>query len=187
MKPASPFQETEDGSSLRLEWDNRQVRKDGCTFFFLLVFWIIWAPATVFVTGLLLVDDGGGRWFFAIWLVFGWLGTLGIPYTFLGRSWREWIEISAHTVCHGHEGFLAPRRKSFPLDTILCIFFGHVGDETPVTLSVFRVPGRLGLRNQHLFGYWLAPELKKQMFDRIEAFVRDKELSLRMHKGYHSG
>jgi hypothetical protein len=35
-----------------------------------------------------------------------------------------------------------------------------------------------------MFGYWLAPDLKRQLFERIEAFVRDKELSLEMNKGY---
>jgi hypothetical protein len=183
MKPTSPFQETEDGSTLRLEWDNRQVRKDGCTLCFFVVFWIIWAPVTVFVTGLFLVD-AGPRWFFAFWLIFGWLGTLGIPYAVLGRFWKEWIEISEHAFRHGRQGFLAPRPKSFPLDTILCVFYGHCDEETFAALTIFRVPGRLGVANRHQFGCWLAPDLKKQIFDRIEAFVQQNGLVLQMNKGY---
>jgi hypothetical protein len=35
-----------------------------------------------------------------------------------------------------------------------------------------------------MFGYWLAPDLKKQVFDAIEAFVLEKELPLQMNKGY---
>ena len=185
METASPFQESVAGSTWRVEWDNRHVRKDGCMFVFFFVFWIIWAPATLYMTSLLFVEEGGPRWFFAIWLIFGWVGTLAIPYGFLGRSWREWIVISEQGVCHGREGFLAPKPKTFPLSTILCIFFGHCGEETPVTLSIYCVPGRLGLANRHQLGYWLAPDSKKKLFDRIEAFVGDNGLPLQMNKGYH--
>jgi hypothetical protein len=185
MHSASPFQETETESCLRIEWDNRRIRSDGCTFLFFLVFSIIWIPMTVLATGCLFVTDNVGlRLFLAIWLIFGWGGTLGIIYSLVGRSWREWVEISEYDICHGQEGFLAPKPRTFPLDTVLCIFFGHCGDETPVTLSIFRVPGRLGLRNRFIIAYWLAPALKKQLFDRLEAFVRERSLPLEMSRGY---
>jgi hypothetical protein len=184
MEPSSPFQEIEDGPTLRLEWDNRHVRKDGCSCCFLTGFWIIWAPLTVFMTGVLLADEGS-RWFLAIWLLFGWTGTLLIPYSFLGRTWKEWIEISEEGFCHGCEGFLAPKPKCFPLPTILYIFFGHYSDESIVTLSIFSLPGRFGFPNRHMFGGWLAPALKNELFDRIEAFIREQELPLQMNKGYH--
>jgi hypothetical protein len=185
MESPSPFEVTRDGSALRIEWDNRQVRKDGYTCCFFAFFWIIWAPITLFMTGLLLTGKGP-IWFLAIWLIFGWAGTLLIPYTFLGRAWREWIEISEEGFCHGREGLLAPMPKCFALPTILCIFFGHYSDESPVTLSVLSVPSRFGFRNRHLFGYWLAPDLKKELFDEIEAFVQSLELPLQMNKGYFS-
>lgn len=184
MDSTSPFQETEAESSLRIEWDNRKIRKDGCTFLFFLVFSIIWIPVTILATGLLFTETDGGRWFLAVWLIFGWGGTLAILHTFVARSWREWIEISEQEICHGREGFLAPRPKTYPLNTVLCIFFGHCGDESPVTLSMFRVPGRYGLANRTIIGYWLVPDLKKQLFDRIEAFVQQRGLSLEMSTGY---
>jgi hypothetical protein len=183
MSSASPFRETETDSTLCIEWDNRTVRKDGCLFSFFIFFWLIWAPATVLVTWLVFVEEGGTRLFLAIWLIGGWFGTLAIPYTLLGRSWREWIEVSEDTICHGREGFLAPTTKSFALSTILCIFFGRCGEESTFTLSIYCAPG---YGHRHMFGYWLAPDLKRQLFERIEAFVRDKELSLEMNKGYRN-
>src|SRR5262245_26459418 len=103
----SPFEETREGAQLRISWDNRLVRKDGCLFLFLVVFWIVWAPATILATCLLLLArDWCEGSFLAIWLIFGWLGTLVIPYTLLGRFWREWIEISNETISCGSEGFL---------------------------------------------------------------------------------
>lgn len=186
MERPSAFQETETGSTLRLEWDNRRVRKDGCARCFFAVFWLVWAPVTVLVTSFLLAGVGPPRWFSAIFLIFGWTGTLGIPYSFLGTSWMEWLEISEEEICHGYEGFLAPKPKRLPLDTIQYIFLGHVGENSFVTLSIFSVPGRLGFRKQHLLGCCLAPDLKEELFDRIEAYVREKDLSLEMDKKYRN-
>lgn len=131
MESPSSFQETEAGSTLRLEWDNRRVRKDRFTYWFLAIFWIIWAPVTVFVTERFLADVFAKAFHLGvlvsglpavIWLIFGWLGTLLIPWCLLGRSWREWIEISEEEVCHGREGLLAPKPKHFPIARIECFF-----------------------------------------------------------------
>ena len=181
----SPFKETREETQLRIDWDNRQVRKDGCLLLFLVVFWIVWAPVTVLATCfLLLARDWFEGCILAIWLIFGWLGTLLIPYTVLARFWREWVEISNEAICYGCEGFLAPRAKRLPLTIILCIFYGHVGEDSFVTLSVYLVPGGSGLVNRHLIGYWLAPALKKELFDRIEKFAQEKQLPLQIDKGY---
>src|SRR6266436_6867949 len=93
---ASPFLVHEDGRTLRIGWDNRRVRKDNAVFWIFLVFWFVWAPLTVLVScaSLLPGIDTWLRIFFVIWSIFGWLGTLLIPYSVIGRTWSEWIEIS---------------------------------------------------------------------------------------------
>jgi hypothetical protein len=82
MESPAPFQETQEGSTLRIEWDNRQVPKDRFAGWFLVVFWLVWAPITLIATGTLLF--GGPELslaiFLAVWLVFGWLA----PNGFLG-------------------------------------------------------------------------------------------------------
>src|SRR6266849_6698220 len=87
---ASPFLVREDGRTLRIGWDNRRVRKDNA------VFWI----------------------FVVIWSIFGWLGTLLIPYSVIGRTWSEWIEISPEAISCGSIGFLTPKPKTFSMETI---------------------------------------------------------------------
>lgn len=70
----------EDTESLRIEWDNRRLRKDRFTFWFLILFWAIWCPATLFVTAVLLAPesepDSKPVIFLLVWLLFGWLGTI---------------------------------------------------------------------------------------------------------------
>jgi hypothetical protein len=184
MAQDCPIQRLDDGTTLRLEWDNSRVRKDIFTGCLSVFFWSVWAPATVVATYGIFAEPSELRWFFAFWCIFGWAGTLAIPYSLLGRTWSEWVEISEHTLSHGHAGFLAPRPKSFPLSTILCIFYGHCEEVSVVTLSIFRLPGRLGLQNRHMVGYWLAPDLKKHVFDMIQEFVREKQLPVELRKGY---
>jgi hypothetical protein len=145
MDHDSPIQKTQDGATLRLEWHNRYVRKDNFTCCFFVCFWIIWAPVTLYVAYLILTDTGP-LCFLLIWSVFGWLGTLLIPYTLWGRSWSEWIEVSAQTVSHGHEGFLAPKPKTFPLTKILCIFSDTMAKTVPCHLVFSESPAGSALR-----------------------------------------
>src|SRR5437016_5510500 len=97
----------ESEQTLQITWDNRNSPKDNNILGCLVFFWVVWAPVTLLATCLLL--SGEQPIFLTIWCVFGWLGTLGIPYSFLGRWWSEWIEVSPLTIAHGCWGMLAPK------------------------------------------------------------------------------
>jgi hypothetical protein len=75
--------------------------------------------------------------------------------------------------------------KNLPLDTIIevaCGLYprGSDGGEPLMTLNVIQSGGFLGSIRRHLFGYWLAPELKAQVFETIEEFVRKNQIPLKM-------
>src|SRR5262249_34874591 len=110
------IQITKQVGMLRLGWDNRKTRKDRFAFWFLVVFWAVWAPITLPATVALL--SGVEPWFFACWCVFGWLGTLLIPYALLGRWWCEWVELSVGAVTLESAGLLAPRPRTYPTSAI---------------------------------------------------------------------
>src|SRR5262249_38388959 len=111
--------------------------------------------------------------FFGCWGVFGWLGTLLIPYTLLQRRWAEWVEVSASGVIVSKAGLLAPGPRRYPLDAIREIALGwydYRGEhESMPTLNLIR-DAPLGFSERVMFGYWLAPPLKRQVFDAIKAF-----------------
>jgi hypothetical protein len=195
---------TEHAGVLRLDWSNRHVRKDGCTFWFMIAFWMVWAPLTVFATYMIFRSDSPV--FFTIWCLFGWLGTLAIPYALLQRWSSEWIEISAKGITCGRSGFLAGKPRTHALADITEIGLGLHDDESMVTLNIHcrgerrpwlrrallfwlapEMQGRPELQEQaaqsvstrrFMFGYWLAPQLKEQVFDVIREFAGRNNIEL---------
>ena len=99
--------------SIRIAWDNRKVPKDNATAGCLVLFWILWAPLTLFVTSFLVYGLIAGLakisdvLFLGCWLTFGWLGTLAIPASFLSRRASEWVEITPGEITIGLHGWRA--------------------------------------------------------------------------------
>jgi hypothetical protein len=50
-----------------------------------------------------------------------------------------------------------------------------------VTLNIFRI-GRTWLPQREMLGYWLAPEIKEQVFEAIEKFVVENQIHLRLKR-----
>ena len=50
MLVENAIQKTEVPAELRLAWDNHRARQDRFQFWFFVLFWIVWAPVTVFAT-----------------------------------------------------------------------------------------------------------------------------------------
>ena len=147
---------------------------------FLLLFWIIWAPATVVVTATIFTSDNPV--FCIIWCIFGWTGTIGIPIAFLHRRSVEWIEISPSEIRYGSIGFWRRNPKSFALADVEQLAFGwkYAGEqESPAALSIVRKPDKWYQQRRYFFGYWLARDLKEQLFAVIEEFVRRNQVPLK--------
>lgn len=164
---------------LRLEWDNRRAPKDNFTCGCLVLFWTVWVPSTLLATCLLIA--GVEPIFFAIWSVFGWLGTLAIPYTLVARWWSEWIEVSPGAIVHGRQGLGAPKPKSYPIRPGVELYLGRFDDESNITLGLVW-SSSLGIRRRALLGYWLAPEFKEQIFLAIAEFAEQYKVSLVLTK-----
>lgn len=177
MTKFQPLRINEVDETLRIEWSNRDVPKDGCVFVFFVLFWIVWCPLTLAVTWLAFERREA---FFFIWLVFGWVGTLGVPYTLLRRYWSEVIEVSSRAVTHRCVGLLAPRPKVWRLELGLEIFLGFYDEESNCTLSLIR--SQNGSTKRHLLAYWLSPKLKGAAFDAIKRFVEAKHIDLTMRE-----
>ena len=171
------FEESADG--LRIEWDNRRVRQDWFTFWFMVLFWLIWCPVTLFVTAVLVVpipeDIQKPVLFLLVWLVFGWTGTIGIPLALLDRRSMEWIEIGQSGIGIGKRSALRKNLRRLVWDQIDEIALGRYNDgsdhESMVTVNVFLKRGRFGQRSRLIPGYWLANDLKESIFRRMRLFI----------------
>jgi hypothetical protein len=191
-----PIQVMQEKETLRFEWSNRHVSKDNYLAIALILFWLMWAPATVFATGLAVES---ANFCVAAWCVCAWLGTLLIPYCLLGRAWLEWIEITPDSIAHGFQGFLCPRRKVYSLASGAVLWCeGSDGDPA---LSLY-LPVTSGIEKQFVmmilsrwpelkeqaksdltkwaasFGYWLSPRLKEQIFLAIAEFTQTRAIPL---------
>jgi hypothetical protein len=186
MNADCPIHKTETPSALRLEWDNCRARQDRLVFWFLLFWWAIWVPLTVWVTSIIFRSDSDAlsRLGCFIWSALAWPVALLIPYLLLQRYWCEWIAISKESLVCGRRGFLAPRPKSIPAAAVSEIRIGHYyepGDsesyESSVTLNVFYFTPK-GRKSRHMVGYWLHPTLKEKVFCDIQEFAEKHAIPL---------
>lgn len=172
----------EDPHRLRVSWDNRDVRKDRFTFWFFLLFWIVWAPVTCAAT--VMIFTSGSPIFFTIWCVFGWLGTIAIPLTFAQRFWREWIQVDSDSISWGATGLMAQKPRTVPFAGVTEFGLGRYSDrhehESMFSLNVYKSPKALGHMRRHVIGYWLSKEDKELIFARVSHFVAKRSLPLKV-------
>ncbi len=177
----------ETATSLTLAWDNRAGQGPVLGMFPDAVLDHL-VPATLLVTGLawlaLVRKNIGNLSFFLVWLVFGWAGTIGIPYSLLQRHWSESLTIDAAAITLEYFGLLAKRPKVIPLERISEISIGHMpdseGGESIVTLNILGTPAVSFWSHRQMIAYWLSPKLKEQLFQAIEAFSEMHGLKIRM-------
>src|SRR5207249_3452331 len=120
--------------------------------------------------------------FFVIWLIFGWVGTIGIPLTLLQRRWSEWIVISSESFVYGQKGFLVRKPKTIPISTIFKIGIGRYAGEydqtdrdSMVSLNIHCFTSKKRKRHRSI-GFWLHPKLKEEVFQRIQEFANKHQL-----------
>lgn len=188
------FRVTETDGTLRIAWSNRDVAKDGCVAAFMILFWLIWTPTTLFCTAalvVLIVRFPLDAWavcngcFFSVWLIFGWTGVLLVPYSLLGRRWTEMIEVSCEAITHTQTGWLAPKPKVYPLGNVAEFALGWfrngpggVSDHVSQVGLYVSCNGEW-TRTSRMLGYWLNPELKEQVFLEIKRFVTANDIPLK--------
>lgn len=68
--------------------DPEEKGRNWVEFVLLMVFWLVWTGATVFVTLIALM---GGSWFLYLWLIAGYLGVIGIPVGLWRSVWPQEI------------------------------------------------------------------------------------------------
>jgi hypothetical protein len=75
--------------------DPRDFRRDRVLIGIMVVFWLIWAPATAVVTYLAITDP---KPFFFLWLVGGYLGTIIIPVSLFRMNKKQVLEVAGDTL-----------------------------------------------------------------------------------------
>ena len=163
---------TKAGSTLTIEWSNRDIKKSGCLTIFVAFFWLVWTPATLAVTGLLFFGDGP-KLFFAVWLLFGYLGVLGIPIWWSIRWARESVEFDQTSYKHRLIGYPKWFQKDWRLEQLTLIHYGFYDDEESFpTLSV------ISGKSRDIVACWASPDITHELFGVIKEFLESEQLDV---------
>ena len=154
------------GKRLIVEWDNREIPRSCFLTIFMLGFWIVWTPVTLFLTYLLFSGEGPAI-FLSIWLIFGYLGVIGIPMTWMLRWTVERIELDGKTYRHYHVGMPQWFSREWATEDLTQIDFGHYDEESITTLNVRRG------RKRDMIAYWAQDDFRLTIFDALRSHIAE--------------
>ena len=154
------------GKRLIVEWDNREIPRSCFLTIFTLGFWIVWTPVTLFLTYLLFSGEGPAI-FLSIWLIFGYLGVIGIPMTWMLRWAVERIELDGKTYRHYHVGMPQWFSREWATEDLTQIDFGHYDEESITTLNVRRG------RKRDMIAYWAQDDFRLTIFDALRSHIAE--------------
>lgn len=159
------------GTVDRIVIDPAGARMDKGYVIFLVAFWLVWTPASLFVLSLALETGDAFLW---IWTLFSALGVLGVPYVLLQRRGREIVEVTDSEVrVHAEGGLFADRWRATKnqVERLGLERFGPRGDEETV-YSLNLVKRGSFLRRRRLLAATLHPDEKRRAYVELAAALR---------------
>jgi hypothetical protein len=153
--------------------DPRRFRKDRFYTGFLILFWILWTPVTLFVTGFASTGEGPQA-FLWLWLCFGWLGVLLIPWALLTRNRTQRLRMRAGRLLVSGTGLLPWTALAIDRDQIAALTLEAYDEESVLTLNLF-LKGLF--RRRVMLASLVHPEGKEILFREIERFLHDHGFS----------
>ena len=150
--------------------DPRAFRTDGGYFGFGVFFWLVWALATIFFTGVWYMEHDP---LLSIWLIFAWFITIGMPVSLFTKDKKQILEVTGTSlIVHGTMGspkstlqIDKPNLQALTLEQ-----YENTDPESVYTLNLFQKPG---LRpNRIMLASFVSPEDKKILFKEIREFLQ---------------
>lgn len=132
----------------------------------LVLFWVIWTPVTAVVT---IAFVWSWNPFLGFWLVFGYLGVLGIPYALLCRNASHVLIASAEGLEVITRPALTGRRYVIPREKFIGLHLGQYGEESVRTLNLLW-EGRIGQR-RFMLAPFVSPEEKEAIAAEVRSFL----------------
>jgi hypothetical protein len=150
--------------------DPRDYRTDRLYVGCLVAFWLIWAPATAIATYMAYTERHP---FFFIWLIFGYLGTIGIPAAILFKNRKQVIEAAGNLLfVYGTMGYPWSKVRIYKQD-LQALTLEHYDEDEPeavYTLNLLQMPG---IRPQRiLLASFVHPKDKAILFEEISEFLQ---------------
>jgi hypothetical protein len=151
--------------------DPRNFHTDNVSIWFLVVFWLIWAPVSTIIIYLTYSE---GSPFFFVWLFFGSLGTIGIPLAILFKNKKQILEAAGNSlVVYETQGYPWSRVQidKENLHSLTLDRYEEHDRESVYTLNLFQEPG---IRPQRIMlASFVHPKDKAILFEEIKAFLQN--------------
>jgi hypothetical protein len=136
----------------------------------LVAFWLIWAPVSVII---IYVTYSEGSPFFFVWLVFGSLGTIGIPVAIFFKNTKQVLEAAGNSlVVYGTMGYPWSRVRinKENLKALTLEHYEEHDQESVYTLNLFQKPGVRPHRI--MLASFVNPKDKAILFEEIREFLQ---------------
>lgn len=159
--------------------DNTGRRIDVFYLCFLIVFWIIWTPLTVWATVTAYLNFS---FFWVIWLPFGYVGVFGIPYMLVQSTRPQTLLATPDSLRVSGTGIPLARVIEIPRQQEIKLHFGRYGDEgegeSVATLNI--ISGTSIWTKRIMIAPLSHPNEKRQIFDELQTFLLENEFRLRV-------
>jgi hypothetical protein len=157
-------------SSGRYVIDPRNYRTDSLYVGCLVVFWLIWAPATAIVTYMAYTERHP---FLFVWLIFGYLGTIGIPVAIFFKNRKQVIEASGDSLfVYGTMGYPWSKARIYKHD-LQALTLEHYKDDDPESVYTLNLLQKSGVRTRRIMlAAFVHPEDKAILFEEIREFLQ---------------
>lgn len=156
-----------------IQWDNRKIPRSWFITVVMAGFWIVWTPVTLLATYCFFLSFGSWAFFFfLVWLVFGYVGVIGIPLKWVLRWSIERIELDDETYVHRYVNLPNWFSHEWPISEIAWIYYGRNNKESMTTLNV-----QYG-NKRDMIAYWALDDFRQTIFDAIQNHVSETEIKV---------
>jgi len=150
--------------------DPRDFHTDRVYVGFLVVFWLIWAPVSAII---IYATYSEGSPFFFVWLVFGSLGTIGIPLAIFFKNKKQVLEAAGNSlVVYGTQGYPWSRVEinKENLHALTLEHYERTDQESVYTLNLFQKPG--ARPHRIMLASFVHQKDKAILFEEIREFLQ---------------
>lgn len=136
----------------------------------LVAFWLIWAPVSTIIIYATYSESSP---IFFVWLVFGPLGTIGIPLAIFFKNTKQILEAAGNSlVVYGTQGYPWSRVEidKENLHALTLEHYERTDQESVYTLNLFQKPGVRPYRI--MLASFVNPKDKAILFEEIKEFLQ---------------
>lgn len=139
------------------------------------IFWVIWAPSTLIAT-YMAIDTGS--LFLYFWLIFGYLGTIGIPVSLNSRNRTQTIELKDNKLVIYGAGLFPWTKIEIEKQNLQELTLEHYDNNDPESIYSLNLIQKMGISPKRvMLAPFVHPKDKNLIFQQINNFLVDNNFT----------